>query len=125
MLKNLLAQSVALTLVGLLCNSAAQAEDEVLFPNEMPARPSDLYPVGPDFPAGPDLDDFPGIPPVPGSMICTSIYQPSGLTFTATGRKWTASARALAACQDWQNSNDVDGLGTCSILECETLILEI
>ena len=125
MFKKLVGPCLTIAFLTLLLETAAEAHGGELFPDEIPAQPSDLYPIGPDFPAGPDLGDFPSHPSAGGSMVCTSIHLPSGLTFTATGRKWTAASRALADCKDWQAVYDTDGLGSCSILNCEALIIEI
>ena len=122
MINLLTAKSTSLILGGLLTSGLALARDYDPFPIDLPTGPSDLYPEGPDFPAGPDLGEFPGIPGSHGNVLCISIFTPTGETFTASGNKSTAAARALEACQSWQNHNDSEGMGDCRILNCESLI---
>lgn len=107
-----------LILLAGLSAAPAYGQDLPLYPS----FPGEGFPEGPDFPPMPDLGEFPGVPSIPGGMVCFSIHEPTGATFTGEGRKWTAVARALDACENWKVLNDVEGLGSCRILNCETLI---
>lgn len=114
---------LAVALYGFLASAGAHAQfigGDVPFPGGGDdIFPPEIFPE--DF--EPQFPDLPEIPQAQGAAFCFSIFEPSGETFSARGPSQAAAARrALAACKSWQNQNDEDDLGRCSILSCDTLI---